>query len=48
LGRLGIDFCRGGLMPLDQAYRKKGLDLGDVLRALETRDAEPGADDRGN
>jgi regulator of cell morphogenesis and NO signaling len=44
--RLGIDYCCGGRMPLIQACREKGLDLDEVLRALETRDAEPGADDR--
>jgi regulator of cell morphogenesis and NO signaling len=42
--RLGIDYCCGGKMPLDQACRDKGLDVAGVVRELEL----PGADDAGH
>jgi regulator of cell morphogenesis and NO signaling len=46
--RLGIDGCRDGRKPLDRVCQEKGLDLNEVLQALETCDAEAGTDDRGD
>lgn len=39
-----IDYCCGGKRPLDEACRKKGLDVATVLAELEAVGAEPGDD----
>jgi regulator of cell morphogenesis and NO signaling len=44
--RLGIDGCRDGRKPLDRVCQEKGLDLNEVLQALETCDAGASTDDR--
>jgi regulator of cell morphogenesis and NO signaling len=43
---LGIDYCCGGKMPLEQACREKGLDAGEVLERLESADAGSPGDER--
>jgi regulator of cell morphogenesis and NO signaling len=44
--RLGIDYCGGGRMPLDQACQAKGLNVNDILHELATSDAQSPEDDR--
>lgn len=34
-GKLGIDFCCGGKRPLDDVCQEKGLNIADVLQAIE-------------
>src|SRR6185436_11397806 len=45
LDGFGIDYCCGGRTPLKEACSQQGLDVEEVLRALEANDdAQPAAD----
>lgn len=43
--RLGIDYCCGGKVPLEQACREKGLDLALVLQTLRDQDQKAAESD---
>ena len=44
--KLGIDYCCGGKKPLAEACAAKGIDLLQVITALEIVDAVAGTDSR--
>ncbi|HTL99384.1 MAG TPA: iron-sulfur cluster repair di-iron protein [Holophagaceae bacterium] len=45
LERYGLDYCCGGAARLDQACARKGVELAEVVAALETADAGPDLED---
>ena len=45
LERFGLDYCCGGSARLDQACARKGVELREVVAALETADAGPDLED---